>query len=75
MNKKKQSFEENLARLEEIVSEMEGGTAELDKLLSLFEEGVTLIKSCSSALDKAEQKVRLVKETGEVDFKKNPEED
>lgn len=74
MEKKKQSFEENLARLEEIVAEMEGGTAELDKLLSLFEEGVSLVKACSASLDKAEQKVKLVKEIGEVDFTSKTEE-
>lgn len=58
-------FEEALARLEEIIAEMENGTAQLDSLLALFEEGVGLVKFCNAALDTAERKVTLVKETGE----------
>ncbi len=58
--KKKLSFEEALARLDEIVREMEAGGAMLDESLALFEEGVGLVKLCSSALEKAEQKVKLL---------------
>lgn len=46
MAEKKMSFEEALARLEEIVGEMDSGKAELDKLLELFEEGTTLVRKC-----------------------------
>lgn len=68
-------FEEALARLDEIVAEMESGKAELDSLLALFEEGVSLVKFCNASLDGAERKVRLVKETGEeVPFPEKAEE-
>ncbi len=61
MNKKKEpSFESALARLEEIVRALDGGDAPLDKSLALFEEGVGLVKLCSSRLDKAEQRVKLL---------------
>ena len=60
--KKKQSFEESLLRLDEIVKSLEQGEIPLDKALTLFEEGTRLLKSCGKQLDQAEQKVvRLMK--------------
>ena len=56
--KKQPTFEEAMARLETIVSQVEGGDLPLEKALALFEEGAGLMKQCSEALDKAEQKVR-----------------
>ena len=54
----KKSFEENMARLEEIVALLEKGDAQLSQSLSLFEEGTRL----AAELDKAEQQVvRLMK--------------
>ena len=49
MAEKKRSFEESMARLEEIVTQLEKGEAPL--------EGTSLMKQCSGLLDKAEQKV------------------
>ena len=54
------TFEEAIARLEEIVRMLESGSAPLDESLSLFEEGVGLVKLCSARLDRAEQKVKLL---------------
>lgn len=51
------TFEENLARLEEIVSALEKGEAKLAESLKLFEEGTKLVNDCGAMLDKAEQKV------------------
>ncbi|MFQ5912110.1 MAG: exodeoxyribonuclease VII small subunit [Nitrospinota bacterium] len=59
------SFEEALARLEAIVQELEEGEAELDRTLSLFEEGVKLSKLCHKRLEAAEKKIEiLVKKEG-----------
>ena len=76
--RKKKTFESSLARLEEIVKAMESGDAMLDESLSLYEEGVKLIKFCTKALDDAEQKVKILQkgEEGtlvEVDFVKTEE--
>ena len=58
----KKTFEEQIARLEEIVSLLERGDAQLADSLALFEEGTKLIAACSKQLDQAEQKVvRLMK--------------
>lgn len=64
MSAKKATFEQQLQRLEEIVSLLEKGDAQLADSLALFEEGTKLIASCSSELDQAEQKVvKLMKGT------------
>ena len=57
MSKKEMSFEESLARLEQIVKLLEKGDAPLAESLGLFEEGTGLIRSCGKLLDEAEQKV------------------
>jgi len=51
------SFENSLARLEEIVRKMEKGDVPLEEALKLFEEGTGLIRSCTTLLDEAELKV------------------
>lgn len=59
------TFEAAMARLEEIVRALESGNAPLDASLSLFEEGVALVKLCNSKLDAAEQKVKILTDTGD----------
>ena len=62
MSGKKVTFEQQLARLEEIVAALEKGDAPLADSLKLFEEGTKLIAACSKQLDQAEQQVvRLMK--------------
>lgn len=63
------TFEAALERLEEIVRRLETGTAPLDDSLTLFEEGVSLVKLCNSRLDAAQQKITLMTGDGtEVPF-------
>lgn len=64
---KKQSFEQAMGRLEEIVTRLEKGECDLDESLKLFEEGARLAHSCNDMLDQAEQKVMLLlsEQTGE----------
>ena len=45
--KKETTFEQSLARLERIVSEMEGGTLPLDDMMKRFEEGRVLVAECT----------------------------
>lgn len=54
---KKLSFEQSMARLDEIVRHLEKGDMPLDDSIALFEEGTGLIRSCEKQLDAAEQKV------------------
>ena len=57
MAAKKLSFEESLAKLEEIVRHLEKGDLPLGESLKLFEDGTALLAACSKMLDDAEQKV------------------
>ena len=54
---KDMTFEQKMARLEEIVAKLEKGDAQLSDSLQLFEEGTRLVTSCRGELDKAEQQV------------------
>jgi exodeoxyribonuclease VII small subunit len=65
----KPSFEEALAKLESIVESMEAGDVPLAELLSKFEEGNKLLKTCESRLKDAELKIeKLKKSKGGVSF-------
>ena len=61
MGAKKLSFEESVARLDDIVKHLENGDMPLSESLSMFEEGTKLISACSKILDEAEQKVVKLK--------------
>ena len=50
-------FHQNLHRLEAVVEQMEKEQPSLEQTLSLFEEGMSLVKECQHALEQAEQKV------------------
>lgn len=62
------TFEENLSRLEEIIGQLEKGDVPLSDSLSLFEEGVQLVRRCSKQLDAAEARIAklVTNEQGEV---------
>ncbi len=55
--KSKLNFEEAMARLQEIVSQLESGEESLESSMKLFEEGAKLSAQCYETLDKAEQKI------------------
>ena len=57
MSTKKLTFEQSLARLDQIVKALEKGDLPLEQALGLFEEGTGLIRSCGKVLDQAEQKI------------------
>ena len=54
---KKATFEENMTRLEELVSLLEQGDAPLSESLALCSEGSKLLSACQKELDTARQKV------------------
>ncbi len=63
--KKTQTYEEAIARLEEIVAGLEQGDQPLDASMKLFEEGIGLVDFCSRKLEKAEQKITELSEIPE----------
>ena len=60
-------FEECLQRLEAIVNELEKGDVQLERALTLFEEGIQLSNACRKELEEAEGKVEiLLKQNGKI---------
>lgn len=53
-------FEQAMARLEVIVTELEKGDLPLDDSLRIFEEGIRLSKTCLKMLEEAERKVEIL---------------
>ena len=62
-------FEEAIARLEVIVKTMEGDAVSLDQSLSLYEEGIALVRRLSHELGEAEQRVRILQKTPDGEIK------
>ena len=58
--KEELSFEESLKRLEEIVETLETGNAPLEEAIKLYEEGMTLAKSCMTRLNEAKLKLKKI---------------
>ena len=54
---KSQTFESNMARLEEIVHRLEDGSVPLAEAMKLFQEGTALAGSCGKLLDEAELEI------------------
>jgi exodeoxyribonuclease VII small subunit len=51
------SFEEALDSLQQIVSDLEGGSITLDASLQRFEQGIGLLRQCYQFLERAEQRI------------------
>ena len=66
------SFEAAIARLEVIVKTMEGDAISLDESLSLYEEGIALVRRLSRELDEAEQRVMILQRTPDGEIKPAP---
>lgn len=60
MNQNNKTFEENMARLEQIVRSMERGDVALEESLKLFQEGTELVRNCGKLLDEAELQVKKI---------------
>jgi len=55
-----QGFETALKRLETIVSAMESGEMDLDKMIASFEEGQKLLQFCTIKLNEVEKKIEAI---------------
>lgn len=57
---KKETFEQAMLRLEEIVQRLESGEEPLDSAMKLFEEGTKLAAQCEERLKNARQKLTVL---------------
>ena len=58
----KANFEDNMEKLEKIVTELEKGELNLDDSISKFEEGIKISKECNKILEEAEKKITILLE-------------
>ncbi len=58
--KNTKSFEEELIKLENIVTALEKGDLSLDDSVKKFEEGINISKECNKMLETAEKKISIL---------------
>ncbi|WP_243366475.1 exodeoxyribonuclease VII small subunit [Fundidesulfovibrio soli] len=68
MSVDKNSFENNIERLQRIVEQLESGEPALEKGVDLYKEGMALAAACRKQLDKARLTVNKVTPEGIVPF-------
>ena len=52
-----------MTRLEAVVKALEDGKTSLEESMKLYEEGVALVRLCSTRLEDAERKVKILTES------------
>jgi exodeoxyribonuclease VII small subunit len=55
------SFEEAMAELEKVVTQLERGDVALEQSIKLYERGAALKAHCAGKLKEAEEKVELIR--------------
>ena len=55
------TYEQAVARLEEIVKTLESGQGSLTDMIGLYEEGMSLHDACAAMLDSYEQKLTMLR--------------
>jgi exodeoxyribonuclease VII small subunit len=65
-------FEDELAALEGIVSQIDSGELSLEESISAFERGVALVRSLNQKLDEVERRVEVLIRDSRGDLKRSP---
>ncbi|MBE9580791.1 MAG: exodeoxyribonuclease VII small subunit [Proteobacteria bacterium] len=68
----KQTFENAMKRLENIVQDLESGDLSLEEALKKFQEGMKLSKFCSDKLDESEKRVSILLRDEEGGIQEEP---
>ena len=75
MAKSKLSFEQSLANLEALASQIEQGKIGLEESIAKYEEGMGLIKQCRKMLTDAEHKIQKLHERADGTLERKPMKD
>lgn len=62
---KKESFKQSMDRLDEIIARLNQNEVELEEAITLFEEGLKLVKQCDARLKQFGQRVSVLSEVKE----------
>lgn len=57
---KLQTLEENFEKLDALVAQLEDGNIALDEAFKMYKEGIKLVQSCNSQLDKVEKQIVIL---------------
>jgi len=68
MPKKKVSFETDIARLAEIVEQVEDGGTSLDAAIKLYKEGLELAAKCGKTLGQYEDEILTLQKDANKNF-------
>jgi len=68
MAKKKETYENMMLRLEEIVGIMDGNEVTLEGTMVNYEEGIKICNSLYKILNDTEGKIKILTDEGERDF-------
>ena len=67
MTKKKLTFEDAMAELEDVISKLESNNLSLDEMIKFYEKGLKLTNSCKQLQTEAEEQITtLVNENGKL---------
>ena len=66
------NFEDALAELERILSDIEGGQVPLEQSLVMYERGQFLIQHCRGVLSKAEKQIEVLSKTESGELSAEP---
>ena len=73
--KQPKDFESALERLDEITDLMESGEIKLEDSISLYTEGLEIARYCTSQMNEAEKKIKLIAHKNglpvEIDFEES----
>jgi len=69
---KKFDFEAGMARLDEIITEIEGSDAPLEASLALYKEGMALAADCAAHLNEVEREVVLLTKNASGAIERRP---
>ena len=71
MATKKQSYEENITQIDEILEKLESEELSLDDSISEYEKGIKLIKDSEKLLEAGEGKVmKVLEKNGKLEMEK-----
>ncbi len=62
---KEMSLEEGFEKLKKIADQMENDELSLEKMYSLYKEGIDIAKKCNEKIDTVEKNIKLITEDGE----------
>ena len=65
-------LESAMKRLDQVVNELSEQNIKLEKSLALYEEGVALVRYCSSKLETVERKIEALRMTEDGEIVKVP---